>query len=116
MLARCNFLRMQTRAFSISTIALAHHWWLQLLLCTALYFPSQLYAQSEACAALENRLEILLEKSSKDDARWVKKTLMPALSKSSDSEQKVNKVDSMVSIMEGHRSSISGDIKNYLRT
>ena len=116
MLARCNFLRMQTRVFPISTIALAHRWWVQLLLCTVLYFPSQLYAQSEACAALENRLEILLEKSSKDDARWVKKTLMPALCTSYDSEQKVNKVDSMVSIMEGHRSSISGDIKNYLRT
>ena len=107
---------MQTRALSISSITHHNRWWVQFLLLAALYIPSNLCAQSEACDALETRLEVLLDKSSKDDARWVKKTLMPALCESYDSQQKVNKVDSMVTIMEGHRVSISGDIKNYLRT
>ena len=75
-----------------------------------------IHAQSEACEALEVRLTNLMNNVSKEDGRWVKKTLMPSLCASLDMEAKIETVEEVVTALEDARASGSKDIRNYLRT
>jgi len=78
-------------------------------------FIGTIEAQSEACEALEVRLTSLMNNVSKEDGRWVKKTLMPSLCASLD-EARIETVDEVVSALEAARASGSKDIRNYLHT
>ncbi|MCH1584616.1 MAG: hypothetical protein L7S62_05615, partial [Flavobacteriales bacterium] len=78
-------------------------------------FIGTIEAQSEACEALEVRLTRLMNNVSKEDGRWVKKTLMPSLCSSPDGAR-IETVDEVVTALEDARASGSKDIRNYLRT
>lgn len=104
---------------SVLLLSIASHkriWTLCFLVVFSLVFRREAIAQIDACEALEVRLESMMSKTSKEDARWVKKTLIPVLCSTPDAERKVFMVDSMVTVMQDGRASISKDIKNYLRT
>lgn len=82
------------------------------LICLIFGVKSQ--AQMESCESLELRLTLLMDKVSKEDSRWVKKELIPALCAVPDATKWIAKVDSAVTVMEKNRASASGEIRNYL--
>ena len=96
-----------TRPFSLSFIII--------MMTFCLAFAGGAIAQSEPCDALESRLSATMEKVSKEDSRWIKKTLIPTLCIVPDSERWVATVDSVVTIMENNRISPSEGIRNYLQ-
>ena len=79
-------------------------------------FAGTIEAQSEACEALEVRLTSLMTNVSKEDGRWVKKTLMPSLCAAPAGAAWIETVEEFVTALEDARASGSKDIRNYLRT
>ncbi|MDB4693991.1 hypothetical protein OAF30_01020 [Flavobacteriales bacterium] len=79
-------------------------------------FAGTIEAQSDACDALEVRLTSLMNNVSKEDGRWVKKTLMPSLCAAPAGAAWIETVEEVVTALEDARASGSKDIRNYLRT